>query len=320
MNKSIAIFIAALIVLTAVLPLGCASHKDEVPSVSPAAENTEAASAEPTSAEPAKQTCIVHIFKFISDGLTDPYPQFDYETKEIRDFDESKAGTEKTVEFLGKQYRLVYKETITSVLDDLTCDKYSADGSENDYAILLPDDSVYALCLYYDHDPIFDLDISETDDPELVRTEVEEALKTEIDFSRFTCSKVTRTLIEEDGTGRGNFDFSWYNMKGKYQTKDKIEIHVEPDGKITIIKPFFRGFIELNAPDDVSIENYSEDIDAALRGCYGDNYIRHEIQNTRWTQVDGKPGLFVQVGAFYRMPGSEYECADFVEMFIEILP
>lgn len=313
MNKSIAIFIAALIVLTAVLPLGCASHKDEAPGVSHAAENTEAASAEPTSAEPAKQTCIVHAFKFASSGITDPDPHFDYEAKETRFVDESKAGTEKTVEFHGRQFELTYEQTIVSVIDDLTCDKYSVNGAEKEYVILLPDDSIYVLGMSIKR-PIFELDVTGSDDPDAVRAIVEEALKDEIDFSRYDSQNLIRTCHNEDGTGSGSFDFGWFRQKGEYSTMDRVEVHVDMDGGVTGVRMFYRAFPGLDAPDDVNIRDYSDAIEQYLRGLYGENYLSYTVQHVRWTTVEGKTGLYAQISV------SRKDNSDYVELFIEILP
>ena len=274
------------------------------------AEPTEGA--EPTE-EPSRPACRVYTFKFDSNGIKDPDPHFDYDTKEIHTVDESKVGQERTVELLGKQYRLTYMETIDSIINDVLCDKYSVNGSEEDYALLLPDDSVYYFCMRSDN-CLSSIEADESMDEAAVCALVEDAFKNEFDFSRFGSKDVMRTGHRTDGSGFGKFYFGWYNEKGNYKTMDRLEIHVSSEGKITDIRAFFRAFSEISAPDNVAAEDYSAEISEKLGQYYGKDYIGHEIQHARWTRVEGRDGLLVQVGV---------ELTDhdvYAELFIEILP
>ena len=107
-------------------------------------------------------------------------------------------------------------------------------------------------------------------------------------------------------------------MKGNYRTRDRLEIYLTPEGKVTGVWMYFAAFSELNAPDDVKVEDYGYAIEEKLRELYVDNYAGYAIQNVRRTQVERKAGLYAQISANFMQSGYKY--SDFVEMFIEIMP
>ena len=117
--------------------------------------------------------------------------EFDYSydiTKTIIEtVDESKVGTEKTIEFMGKQYKLLYDRTYKGILLNTSADDYkiveSGDKQDDELGSvsLLFDDTVYSILAH----PIIMLDIQNCKSGEEVKALVEESLKDEIDFAKY---------------------------------------------------------------------------------------------------------------------------------------
>ncbi len=229
--------------------------------------------------------------------------EFDYSydiTKTIIEtVDESKVGTEKTIEFMGKQYKLLYERTRYGVLLSIKVDDYKIVEAEGEYADeigyidLLPDGTIYSIIA----NPIFSIDIQSCKSGEDVRALVEESLKDEIDFSKYE----HYSIVEPDEEAAFYFySISWNNSIDNITLCDSAAVMVDTEGGIRGIRMKDRvdfGYDTL--PDDLSLDDYLPQIESKLKKIYGDAFVDYEVKSSFVGNIDGNLCIICDVDADY---------------------
>lgn len=236
----------------------------------------------------------------------------------IMTVDENKVGTEKTVEFLGKQYGLVYNQTVTYVTHNATVDEYCLTGDmklnrygNENHIRLLPDDSVFSISL----DPILKIDIAENESVEDIRADVEKALQNEIDFDKFEFCNVTEPNEE---AGYDYYTLTWFNKKNDIPMSDTVRIYMLYDGDITTIWMNNKVDLGLNSVrGDFGIESYLPHIEKKLREIFKEAYVSYEIKSSIIGNIDGKPCIVCDISTVYN-DGNGDDLHDLIEMAVFI--
>lgn len=233
----------------------------------------------------------------------DGYSEFDYSydiTKTIIEtVDESKVGNEKTVEFMGKQYKLLYEKNYNDVLRNIKVDNYKIVEAEGEYADeighikLLPNGTIYSITA----NPIFSIDIQSCKSGEDVRVLVEESLKDEIDFSKYE----HYSIVEPDEEAAFYFySISWNNSIDNITLCDSAAVMVDTEGGIRGIRMKDRvdfGYDTL--PDDLSLDDYLPQIESKLKKIYGDAFVDYEVKSSFVGNIDGNLCIVCNVDADY---------------------
>ena len=258
----------------------------------PTADPTETASpVEPT--QPA-QAVTCSILEVMNPQLAVSHFDHKNEISEttIVSVDAAKQNSMKTVEFMGRQYDLIYKQTIKYLFGDTTVDQFSVAGNTADSLLLLPDGTVYAALL----SPVTTLDIDEHADKETVRAAVEAALGGEIDFTGFEFCDIEGSL-EDTSEGFGLYTLRWYNKKHDIMTGEIVQVSVRQSGEVGSIWMKNRVGLDLDElPEGFCVEDYSSEIESKLREIYGEAMEDYEIMNVVLTYYDGRPCLDLTVG------------------------
>ena len=207
-------------------------------------------------------------------------------------FDAAKQNSTKTVEFMGRQYETVYKQTIKYLFGNTTVDRFSVIGRESDSFLLLPDGTIYAALV----SPAATLDIDEYANKETVRAAVEAALKDTIDFTAFEFCDVEGS-VEDTTDGFGTYRLMWYNKKYGFMTGETVQVSVRQNGEVGSV--WMKNTVDLGLDaltDSFSIEDYSGMIEEELRTIYGDAMTGYEVMWASLTNYEGKPCLDCTIG------------------------
>ncbi len=206
--------------------------------------------------------------------------------------DATKRNSIRTVEFMGSQYTVAYKQTIKYLFGNTTVDQFSVVGNDSDSLLLLSDGTVYAALV----SPVITLDIDEHAEKEIVRAAVEAALNDVIDFSVFEFCDIDCSVEDTTG-GFGLYRFLWYNKKHGIMTGETVQISVAQSGEVGSI--WMKNTVDLGLDaltDDFSIEDYSDAIGEKLREIYGDAITGYEVMWASLTNYEGKPCIDCTIG------------------------
>ncbi|MBR5714922.1 MAG: hypothetical protein IKX58_09135 [Clostridia bacterium] len=310
--KKTNLILASSILTAAIAFSSCAPAKTEADDVTESINPTEVtalASPETNNTEyadlPDSTECVEASDEnvlLIYNGM-DGYSEFDYSydiTKTIIEtVDESKVGTEKTVEFMGKQYKLLYERSRYGVLLSIKVDNYKIVEAEGEYADeigyidLLPDGTIYSITA----NPIFSIDIQSCKSGEDVRALVEESLKDEIDFSKYE----HYSIAEPDEEAAFYFySISWNNSIDNITLCDSAAVMVDTEGGIRGIRMKDRvdfGYDTL--PDDLSLDDYLPQIESKLKKIYGEAFADYEVKSSFVGNIDGNLCIICDVDADY---------------------
>ena len=310
--KKTNLILASSILTAAIAFSSCAPAKTEADDVTESINPTEVtalASPETNNTEyadlPDSTECVEASDEnvlLIYNGM-DGYSEFDYSydiTKTIIEtVDESKVGTEKTVEFMGKQYKLLYERSRYGVLLSIKVDNYKIVEAEGEYADeigyidLLPDGTIYSITA----NPIFSIDIQSCKSGEDVRALVEESLKDEIDFRKYE----HYSIAEPDEEAAFYFySISWNNSIDNITLCDSAAVMVDTEGGIRGIRMKDRvdfGYDTL--PDDLSLDDYLPQIESKLKKIYGEAFVDYEVKSSFVGNIDGNLCIICDVDADY---------------------
>ena len=274
------------------------SHSVDVPTASPTEHvtpvptvNATAAPVDPTQPSQAK-TC--SIFEVTNPQLA--VSHFDHKNEisntTILSVDATKLNITKTVEFLGEQYDVIYKQTIYYLLGDTTVDQFSVVDNNADSLLFLPDGTVYAALI----SPVTTIDIDMHADKETVRAAVEAALFGEIDFTGFEFCDIEGSLEDTTG-GFGLYTLRWYNKKHDIMTGEIVQVSVRQNGEVGSV--WMKNRVDLGLdelPDDFNINDYTSDIENKLHEIYGDALIDYEVMWEVLTRYDASPCIDITIG------------------------
>ena len=216
--------------------------------------------------------------------------------------DKELVGDKKTIEFAGKKFELVYRETVTILMSLGTVYDYEiiGGGTYLNRARFLPDGTLVSISA--EALGLGTVSIPKNAKGEDVRDAVLKALKDEIDVSDFECCNITLPTVYEDGT-LSSYDIVWYNQINGIEVSGGVSVSVEADGKITSVSMGNKlGNDYSGVPDDVSIEKYIPNIEKKVREVFGDALVDFEIYNSPRPYivcVYGEPCLRYLVGVKY---------------------
>lgn len=227
--------------------------------------------------------------------------QYDINNSFRETVDKKLVGDKKTIEFAGKKYELVYRETRTVLMSLGTVYDYEIIGETDfNHVSFLPDGTLVDICSY--SLGLGSVSIGKNAKGEDVRDAVLKALKDEIDVSDFECCNITLPTVYEDGT-LSSYDIVWYNQINGIHVSGGVSVSVEADGKITSVSMGNKlGNDYSSVPNDVSIEKYVPDVEKKVREVFGDALVEFKIYNsplTSITHVYGEPCLCYFVGVKY---------------------
>ncbi|MBO4879034.1 MAG: hypothetical protein J5544_02120 [Clostridia bacterium] len=206
--------------------------------------------------------------------------------------DAAKQNSTKTVVFMGRQYEVVYKQTIKYLFGNTTVDQFSVVDNKSDSLLLLPDGTVYAALV----SPVTTLDIDEHADKETVRAAVEAALKDTIDFTAFEFCDIEGS-VEDTTDGFGMYRLTWYNKKHGIMTGDTVQVSVRQNGEVGSV--WMKNTVDLGLDaltDPFGIEDYSDAIEEELLDIYGDAMTGYEVMWASLTNYEGCPCLDCTIG------------------------
>lgn len=232
----------------------------------------------------------------------------------ISSVDDNKVGDRKTITFLGKQYDLVYKETMSYVLSDTVADIYDVENQvDQSDILLLQDGTIYAILSL----PIGWVNIDKKAEVEVARTAVEDYLKDEIDFDSFEYFESFCSL-PDTSNGFGMYSFLWYNKIGDIKTHNCISLCVHENGEINALKMHYRKGDDFSeVPQDIKIENYYDDIERKLKRIYGKDFTRFEVMNSTITRYNGSNCINCTVGVHYYRH-KDFETSEAINLLVVI--
>ncbi|MBR0135032.1 MAG: hypothetical protein IJM18_02425 [Clostridia bacterium] len=239
-----------------------------------------------------------------------------------RDFaDESKIGTKKTIKFAGKSFSLVYKSSIQNYSLNYVNDMYDLVGYDHsdyewDYknrVSLRQDGSVVFFNTNSDM-PFVMLDIKRDDSEQTVRAAVEDALKNDIDFSRYECFETEYKYVSPDG---GNYRLSWYNKKNGIKTGDHCVVFISDGGIFGVVigRPSYDWD---SITDDISFDDYLPAIEDKLREVYGESLLEHEIIGYTLSTFEGQPCFNCMFGIKYTEEGVKEPINEAIRVIVQL--
>lgn len=206
-------------------------------------------------------------------GSTDTQT-FEITERATTSIEKTKLGSHKNIEFAGKQYELIYCQTINYVVGGTEVDQYTViGGKKGDSILLLPNDTIYAMLC----SSIKSIDVDKHASTDSVKAAVESALSDEISFSNFEHCTVNESL-EDKTEGFGLYTFTWYNTKGNIMTDDFVKVCVRQDGDVGAL--WLKSAEDLPVdlvPDDISIDLYVDDIEKKLQDLYSNQIVDYEV-------------------------------------------
>ena len=240
----------------------------------------------------------------------------DMDPMPVRTVDPDKAGAEKTIEFAGVTYDLVYRNTITFVMmNDISADEYSIVGrAESSIVRILPDDTVIEISTVEDEERICTVDIKDCADDQALRAAVENALSGEIDFGRFESFSIT--VPDETGSV---YDLLWENRKAGMSTDDSVTVSMTDDGgvyMVSIASAACSGAAEL--PDDIDVENLDRLLEGRLRELFPDGTLNYDITSRSLKVIGGQPYMYCRVEV--ESVTEEYTHNDLCMLAVPIVP
>lgn len=280
---------------------GGAPEVTDTSSLPDSSDRTPESSALPTGSGAASTESPCRILEIKSGTLdgSKASHHFDVEETVIKTVDESRQNSEKTATFLGKQYDLVYSQTITYVFGNYTVDEYSVKDQEGTFK-LLPDGTIISVSM----NPIISLGLGSSPSAEAVRAAAEAAFAETLDFDEFEYCD----LAEPDqDSGFFFYELLWYNRKGGIKMGDYASISIDLDGNVCIVlmrNNIDYGFSGLS--DDIVFESFIPSIEAKLHDIYGDDLVDYDILQYEFSNVDGVPCIQCTIGVRYDVPNSEF--------------
>ncbi len=298
LKRLLVVFLIMTFVSASVLILGaCTSPKNEA--FSGESKATEAPE-ETDPSEPAVEAdssnyprCRIVTFGGGSWGVI-PGLTYDYSESIHMEADESKIGQKKSVSFAGKEYNLIYKETIDYVVNDFTVDSYEIVSDDPGFeqsktsAKLLSDGTLVSIWI---HDGAiaqitFDKDMGH----EEIAASVADALKAEIDVGAFEHVDVVDPDPEKL---ENNYSITWYNETSGLTHRDYIWVKMDPDGRICSVWMTNRAIHNLEDTSELKLDDYIPAIEAKLHDMYGD-YTSYELKSSSLTVVEGSPCIYCE--------------------------
>lgn len=309
MNKQLSILFTVVIIFTLAVSIaaGCSSDPELIEAAAEMAHHSATENPEATT-EPA-ETAISDASEAVAEPTESPssrvllinngtygdayfYKNYDVSETVIEYADESKAGLEKTVEFLGKRYELVYNSTVTYVVGNITGDVYYIKGGEYELygnvhqskVVLLPDDT---LVMFLAPTPL-SVDLNECKNMEDVRIAAEEALSGEIDFGELEISHAW----EDTSSSISEYFFEYHRSLSNGIWKDGLVRIYIVDGNIRHLRMLNRADYGLDdVSDDLNWEDYIPAIEEKLNELFGESLEDYEIDRDKiiLTNIGGSP-------------------------------
>jgi hypothetical protein len=309
--------LAALLVTALLLPLGCAK---KAPEAEQTAGDPVDITGEPTAEQSGSPKIPCKVLTFASSDSIYVFP--DGSPTGTRDFaDESKIGTKKTIKFAGKSFSLVYKSSIQNYSLNNVYDVYDLVGYDHsDYEwdfknrVSLRQDGSVVSFLTNSSKPIVMLDIKWDDSEQTGRAAVEDALKNDIDFSRYECFETEDKYVSPDGY---SYSFRWYNKKNGNETDDYCRVNVF-EGGITHVGTCYPSYDWDSITDEISFTDSLSAIEDKLREVYGESLLEHEIIGYTLSTFEGQPCFNCMFGIKYTEEGVKEPINEAIRVIVQL--
>ena len=217
---------------------------------------------------------------------------YDYSSDRSAKEDESRTGETRTVEFAGKEYDIVYKETASFVIGDYTVDRYgivtddSGTAQSGTDVSLLPDGTLGSIWVF--DGSLAQITPKDNMTHEEMLAAVADVLKDEVDFSRFEYSKV---FDPDPENAQPDYTLVWYNETNGLEHDDSIGILMDVDGNICRVLVKNRMVLGLDEAPELKLDDYLPAIEAKLSEIYGE-VKSYSFRSTMLTVIEGSPCIF----------------------------